>query len=157
MKGSGLLLLQREVPESVNLAAAQAAAAAGVPVVLDAGGAEGPLPAELLKCVTVLSPNETELVRDPQAERNGDPPLPRSSHPSAAANIARVRECAGVVSFAPLRPRRGSRGCRRARAGRCRLISSRRRRRSCRRRRAGAATPLALFPRRSGSSLPPPV
>lgn len=54
---------------------AQAAAAAGVPVVLDAGGAEGPLPAELLRCVTVLSPNETELARAAQ-------PRPRPRSPS---------------------------------------------------------------------------
>lgn len=32
-------------------------------VVLDVGGAEGPLPEELLRCVAVLSPNETELQR----------------------------------------------------------------------------------------------
>lgn len=30
---------------------------------MDAGGAEGPIPEELLKCLTVLSPNETELAR----------------------------------------------------------------------------------------------
>lgn len=30
---------------------------------MDAGGAEGPIPEELLQCVTVLSPNETELAR----------------------------------------------------------------------------------------------
>src|SRR5690606_37451760 len=50
-------------PEAVNLAAAQAARAQGIPVVLDAGGAEGPLPDDLLACITVLSPNETELER----------------------------------------------------------------------------------------------
>ncbi len=65
MRAAGLLLLQREVPESVSLAAAQAAAAAGVPVVLDAGGDETPISDALLRCVTYLSPNETELVRAP--------------------------------------------------------------------------------------------
>lgn len=30
---------------------------------MDAGGAEGPIPEELLKHVTVLSPNESELAR----------------------------------------------------------------------------------------------
>lgn len=34
LSGVGVLMLQREVPESVNLAAAQAAAAAGIPVML---------------------------------------------------------------------------------------------------------------------------
>ena len=60
---SGAVLLQREVPEIVNRAAARAAAAAGVPVVLDAGGADAPLPDDLLPLITVLSPNETELAR----------------------------------------------------------------------------------------------
>eukprot|EP00798_Chlamydomonas_sp_ICE-L_P017997 gene17997-24406_t len=39
------------------------AKAAGVPVVLDAGGIEGPIPDALLACLSVLSPNETELSR----------------------------------------------------------------------------------------------
>lgn len=42
---------------------AQIAKRANVPVIMDAGGAEGPIPEELLKCITVLSPNETELAR----------------------------------------------------------------------------------------------
>ena len=60
---AGMLLLQREVPESVSLAAARAARWAGVPVILDAGGNEEPICEELLCLVTVLSPNETELSR----------------------------------------------------------------------------------------------
>ncbi len=60
---AGLVLLQREIPEAINLAVARAARSAGVPVVLDGGGQEGPLPAELLACLDVLSPNETELAR----------------------------------------------------------------------------------------------
>jgi ribokinase len=58
-----LLLLQREVPESVSLAAARAAFAAGVPVILDAGGDDSPICAELLRLATYISPNETELAR----------------------------------------------------------------------------------------------
>ena len=63
MRGAGALLLQREVPEAVNARAARIAAAAGVPVILDCGGVEGPISDELLRDVTVLSPNETELAR----------------------------------------------------------------------------------------------
>ncbi|CAJ1957754.1 unnamed protein product, partial [Sphenostylis stenocarpa] len=40
-----------------------AARNADVPVVLDAGGIDGPLPPELLGFVDILSPNETELAR----------------------------------------------------------------------------------------------
>ncbi|KAG0575703.1 hypothetical protein M758_5G026600 [Ceratodon purpureus] len=60
---AGAVLLQREIPDAVNLEAAKIAKGADVPVIMDAGGAEGPIPDELLKCVTVLSPNETELAR----------------------------------------------------------------------------------------------
>ena len=61
---AGALLLQREIPEAINLQAAHLAQAAGVPVVLDAGGSDdGPLPATLLACLAVCSPNETELAR----------------------------------------------------------------------------------------------
>lgn len=63
IRGAGALLLQREIPEAINLEAIRLAAAARVPVVLDAGGAEGPLPPTLLAGITVLSPNETELAR----------------------------------------------------------------------------------------------
>lgn len=41
----------------------QIARSANVPVVLDAGGADTPIPQELLKCVTVLRVNEAELAR----------------------------------------------------------------------------------------------
>lgn len=57
------VLLQREIPDSVNLQVAQMCRQAGVDVILDAGGAEGPMSAELLSCLTILSPNETELAR----------------------------------------------------------------------------------------------
>jgi len=63
IRQGGALLLQREIPEAVSLAAARLARAAGLPVVLDAGGIDAPLAAELLELVTCLSPNETELSR----------------------------------------------------------------------------------------------
>ena len=63
LRGAGAVLLQREVPEGVNIEAARIAAAAGVPVILDCGGVEGPISEELLRDVAVLSPNETELAR----------------------------------------------------------------------------------------------
>ena len=46
-------MLQREVPESVNMTVASAGKAAQCLVVLDAGGDEGPLPAELLANIDV--------------------------------------------------------------------------------------------------------
>ena len=58
-----MLLLQREIPEDVNARVAAIAKEAGVPVLLDCGGVEGPIAPELMQSVTTLSPNETELAR----------------------------------------------------------------------------------------------
>ncbi len=63
LRSAGAVLLQREIPEEVNVHVASIAAAAGVPVLLDCGGVEGPISSELLKNITILSPNETELAR----------------------------------------------------------------------------------------------
>ena len=57
------MLLQREVPDHVNMWAASLAAAAGIPVMMDAGGDAGPLPKGMLQQLAVFSPNETELSR----------------------------------------------------------------------------------------------
>lgn len=58
---AGALLLQREIPEAVNIEVAQLAHSAGVSVVLDAGGSASPVSPDLLRCLAVISPNETEL------------------------------------------------------------------------------------------------
>jgi len=63
VRDAGAVLLQREIPEAVNLAIATTARAAGVPVVLDCGGDDTPLPASLLPLLDVVSPNESELAR----------------------------------------------------------------------------------------------
>ncbi|AQK97129.1 pfkB-like carbohydrate kinase family protein [Zea mays] len=63
IRKAGVLLLQREIPDWVNAQAAQAAKSAGVPVIMDAGGMDTPLPRELLSLVDIFSPNETELAR----------------------------------------------------------------------------------------------
>ncbi|WIA09426.1 hypothetical protein OEZ85_008831 [Tetradesmus obliquus] len=61
--GAGAVLLQREIPEAANIQVAKVAAAAGVPVLLDAGGIDAPLSPELLQYLSIISPNETELQR----------------------------------------------------------------------------------------------
>ncbi|KAG8386491.1 hypothetical protein BUALT_Bualt03G0154100 [Buddleja alternifolia] len=63
VKNAGIVLLQREIPDSVNIQVAMAARSACVPVILDAGGVDSPIPQELLNFIDVLSPNETELAR----------------------------------------------------------------------------------------------
>lgn len=49
-------------PSDITLCT-QTARNAGVPVILDAGGMDAPLPQGLLNCVDILSPNESELSR----------------------------------------------------------------------------------------------
>ncbi|PIA30058.1 hypothetical protein AQUCO_05700039v1 [Aquilegia coerulea] len=61
VKNAGIVLLQREIPDSVNIQVAKAARNAGVPVLMDAGGMERPTPVELLCLVDILISNETEL------------------------------------------------------------------------------------------------
>ncbi|KAJ4975889.1 hypothetical protein NE237_000995 [Protea cynaroides] len=63
VRNAGIVLLQREIPDSVNIQVAKAARDAGVPVILDAGGRDTPIPVQLLDFVDILSPNETELER----------------------------------------------------------------------------------------------
>lgn len=59
IKSSGILLLQLEIPMDAVVHAAEIAYNAGVQVVLNPAPATS-LPAELLKCVSILIPNETE-------------------------------------------------------------------------------------------------
>lgn len=63
LRSAGIVLLQREIPDSVNIQVAKAARNAGVPVILDAGGVDTPIPQELLNLVDIFSPNESELGR----------------------------------------------------------------------------------------------
>ena len=59
IKSSGILLLQLEIPMDAVVHAAEIAYNAGVQVVLNPAPA-AVLPAELLRCVSILIPNETE-------------------------------------------------------------------------------------------------
>ncbi|XP_062087251.1 ribokinase [Humulus lupulus] len=63
VRNAGIVLLQREIPDPVNIQVAKAARSAGVPVILDAGGVDSPVPQELLNLVDIFSPNESELRR----------------------------------------------------------------------------------------------
>ncbi|XVF79334.1 hypothetical protein PTKIN_Ptkin14bG0213200 [Pterospermum kingtungense] len=63
VKKAGIVLLQREIPDSVNIQVAEAARSAGVTVIMDAGGMDAPMPPELLNFVDIFSPNESELGR----------------------------------------------------------------------------------------------
>jgi len=63
ISGAGCVMLQREIPDRINVLVAKAAHQHGVPVLLDLGGDDSPLPETLLSELDYLCPNETELQR----------------------------------------------------------------------------------------------
>ncbi|CAK9856003.1 unnamed protein product [Sphagnum jensenii] len=65
---SGAVLLQQEIPDNLSTwmllrMCLQIVWSANLPVTLDAGGTGIPVPQELLKCVTILTPNESEVAQ----------------------------------------------------------------------------------------------
>ena len=54
IRSSSVLLLQREIPEEVNVEAARVAKEAGKMVVLDVGGREEPISSTLLSLVDII-------------------------------------------------------------------------------------------------------
>ncbi len=73
VSGAVAVMLQREVPEHVNVAAARLAHALGTPVFMDVGGTDAPLDPALLPYLTVIAPNESELtfISGVKTERGG--------------------------------------------------------------------------------------
>ncbi|GJP79369.1 hypothetical protein CLOP_g9611 [Closterium sp. NIES-67] len=109
IRGAGMVLLQRELPDDVNAEAAEVAAAAGVAVVLDMGGMEGALPDAMVRRVAVLSPNETELSRLTNLPVTSLPEAERAAHSLLAKGVPKVLVKLGssgslLVSSSPLAP-----------------------------------------------------
>lgn len=70
ISGADMVLLQHEIPLATNAYIIKKCAAAGVPVLLNPAPVE-PVPAEILKLVTYLTPNEHEAaILFPATERN---------------------------------------------------------------------------------------
>ena len=63
IQSAKLILLQREIPDYVNLQVLQVAKHSNVPVIFDCGGKADPIPNSILSLATIVSPNETELER----------------------------------------------------------------------------------------------
>ncbi|CDW88189.1 pfkb family protein [Stylonychia lemnae] len=72
IQSSKILLLQRLIPDYVNLVAAKIAKEAGVTVILDVGGMQSHVLPELIKFVDYISPNETEVARMLGLQLTGD-------------------------------------------------------------------------------------
>ena len=61
-----VLMLQREIPEGVNIMAARCAKevqSKEIIVILDMGGADEPISQELIELCDIISPNQTEAKR----------------------------------------------------------------------------------------------
>ena len=64
IREADVIMLQLEIPLDTVATVARLAAEGGIPVMLDPAPApEGPLAAELLRCISFLTPNETEAQR----------------------------------------------------------------------------------------------
>lgn len=61
IKESVAVMLQREVPDIVNVEVARMARALGKPVFMDVGGTDAPLDERLIPFLSVVAPNESEL------------------------------------------------------------------------------------------------
>ena len=84
IRNAGAVMLQREIPDFVNVAVARVASEAGVPVLLDVGGKDTALDPELAPFVTICWPNETEL-----ANITGGMPTETDDQISAAVAVLR--------------------------------------------------------------------
>jgi len=104
IKEAGILLLQREIPEEVNIQVAKVAHTAGVPVVLDVGGEDGPIGDELLRYTTVISPNETELQRITGMETGSDEQLEAAARSLLSRGVEAVLVKLGASGSMMLRP-----------------------------------------------------
>ena len=56
-------MLQREIPERINILAAEYANQMGCRVILDMGGKDEPISERLLNSIDIISPNQTEFQR----------------------------------------------------------------------------------------------
>lgn len=74
----------------------QVAAAAGVPVLLDAGGVDAPISVELLAHLSIISPNETELARLTAGQ-----PADTEQQVLAAASALQQQAAAAVGALTP--------------------------------------------------------
>ena len=95
-RGAAVVMLQREIPDRVTLAAARAARARGALVLLDAGGVDDSIPSELLSAVDYVMPNESELARQTHMPADTDDLAFAAAEALAGAGAARVLTTLGA-------------------------------------------------------------
>jgi len=116
---SSVVMLQREIPEYVNVEVARAARELGRPVFMDVGGTDAPLDAGLVPYISVIAPNETELtfISGVETAEGGSTSQARVR---AAVAALRARFAAGGNTAASTSGRSGRRARRRTRRAGCR-------------------------------------
>lgn len=74
IKESVAVMLQREVPDLINVEVARMARALGKPVFMDVGGTDAPLDERLIPFLSVVCPNESELtfISGVETQANGE-------------------------------------------------------------------------------------
>ena len=95
-RGAAVVMLQREIPDAVTLAAAIAGRAQGALVLLDAGGVDDPIPAKLLRAVDYVMPNESELARQAEMPVDTDDLAFAAAEALVTAGAARVLATLGA-------------------------------------------------------------
>ncbi len=97
IRSGSLLLLQREIPDRINLDAAKIGHSAGVRVCLDVGGYDTALPDSILKYLYLLAPNETELARITGLPTDTDTQITAAAH-SLLKRVSSAVQCSAVQS-----------------------------------------------------------
>jgi ribokinase len=90
LESADILVMQLEIPLATVQYAAEIASAAGVPVILNPAPAQ-PLPDDLLRCISILSPNQSE------AEQLTGIPVTDSQSAAQAANVLRAKGIETVI------------------------------------------------------------
>eukprot|EP00939_MAST-03C_sp_MAST-3C-sp1_P002567 g2567.t1 len=85
IENASALMLQREIPDDVNLEAAKIARANDVPVLLDVGGSDATVDSRLAPLVSIIWPNETELSNITEG-------MPTDTEEEVLAAVERLRE-----------------------------------------------------------------
>lgn len=97
-------MLQREVPEEINLKAGQLAKDLGIKVILDMGGEDTQISKALLSTLDIISPNKTELKRILHKE------IDTEKEESLIEAVKEIRDASGNPNLCLLL-KSGSKGC----------------------------------------------
>ena len=108
LEGCQCVLLQREVPEFVNLLVARICRQRGITVIQDVGGEDRPISREMLNLCDYIMPNENELERLVRSLELSSPMTEASALPSSIVDLARLLQKHGARNVLVTQGSRGS-------------------------------------------------